>query len=279
MPSTRNRRRSHQLAALGAQQRLIAAKCTFVELCCDGRLKLQQRARADVETQLRAFGLPPFAESAAHSSSAAGAEAEEEEEEGDENDADAADTETDSSPNGAKVAGKPKAGTTDADTSATNATDKTGKSGGKKKPWDYLLQMPLAALTRERSAALRADLSTLTAQIARLEALTPAQLWEADLAELETKLAAHIARTEREVAAFRASVAAMSSSASASSLASSSSSSASPSSSSGRSKSPPKRASESAEDSTEAKASTPRTAKKEVVAPSAAAKSKKPRAL
>ena len=267
------RRRSHQLAALGAQQRLIAAKCTFIELCCDGRLKLQQRARADVETQLRAFGLPPFAESAAQSSAKAQEEEEDEDNENDEGDG----TESGSSLAGAKDGSTSKAGTVDASTSAANAAGKYSKSSSKKKPWDYLLQMPLAALTRERSAALRADLSALTAQIARLTALTPAQLWEADLGELEAKLVAHIARAEREVAAFRASVAAMSSAPSSSAPSSSSSSS---SSSVGRSKAQPKRTSEvpTAEEAN-AKAPTPRAAKPTAASSSAAAKSKKSRDL
>jgi DNA topoisomerase-2 len=54
------KRRLHQLATFKQQQRLVGAKVEFVDLVCDGRLKLQQQSRADVEQQLIDRKLDPF---------------------------------------------------------------------------------------------------------------------------------------------------------------------------------------------------------------------------
>ena len=52
----------------------------------------------------------------------------------------------------------------------------------------YLLSMQMASLTADRKAALEAQVRAKRAEIAELEAATPAQLWERDLDALEAAL-------------------------------------------------------------------------------------------
>lgn len=62
-------------------------------------------------------------------------------------------------------------------------------AAGPSKEFDYLLQMPLASLTAEKVASLRSELAKHEQALAELHAKSEADLWLADLDELDKALA------------------------------------------------------------------------------------------
>ena len=72
------------------------------------------------------------------------------------------------------------------------------------RPFDYLLNLPLSALSHEKAAALRADLATVTQQRDALAATSATSLWLADLATVERRVSHQLAAVADDVAQFAA---------------------------------------------------------------------------
>jgi DNA topoisomerase-2 len=65
---------------------------------------------------------------------------------------------------------------------------KFGETEPPKSGFEYLLKMPIASLTKERKEALELEMKMKSQDLSRLQALTPQQMWLADLQDLEAMI-------------------------------------------------------------------------------------------
>jgi len=138
-----SRRREVLLAAAGADLKRLENKMRFILEVVDGKLVIAKRKRAELEGDLKCRGYDALGKGVKAGAAAAAAAAADDEE------ADGA----------AAVDGAPAEGAT----------------------FDYLLSMPLWSLTLEKVSDLQSEHGSKAAEVARLRATTPSELWRADL--------------------------------------------------------------------------------------------------
>eukprot|EP00771_Trimastix_marina_P001681 gnl/Trimastix_PCT/2769.p1 GENE.gnl/Trimastix_PCT/2769~~gnl/Trimastix_PCT/2769.p1 ORF type:complete len:1640 (+),score=488.07 gnl/Trimastix_PCT/2769:47-4966(+) len=174
------KRKDHQLAVLREELRRLSNRMRFILMVVRGELRVNNRARAAIVEDLERHGFDRIAK-ASDNATPAEAEAEAEdamdvEEEDESSDNEASDEDDDEAPHmPAKAKAKAKAG----------AARRRGDIAG----YEYLLNMPIYSLTKEKVEALQAEHGTKEAEIAVLEGTTIQAMWTADLDALEEGLA------------------------------------------------------------------------------------------
>ena len=68
-------------------------------------------------------------------------------------------------------------------TAIAEATDEEAEAAAEEGTYEYLLSMPLSALTHEKVSALQADAAEHQAAVAALRATTEKDMWRSDLAD------------------------------------------------------------------------------------------------
>lgn len=142
------KRKAMLVKKLEREQRMLSNKARFVEEVCNGTLIVSNRKRHDLLTDLKQRGYETFA------------------------------------PNAKKTTSDDE----DADPESDDDHDEDASDANLGKGYEYLLGMKIWSLTFEKAEALRAQLAEMTAELERLRATSPEQLWLNDLDAIEAAM-------------------------------------------------------------------------------------------